>query len=53
MSRTTEESDAERKRLRERARSAESVDERREAIRRLATLDRERNRDTYDKLADE
>lgn len=52
MSRTTDEQ-TERERLRERAREADTEDERREAIRRLAALDRERNRDTYEKLADE
>lgn len=31
----------------------DAEDERREAIHRLAALDRERNRDTYDELADE
>lgn len=53
MSQPTEEMKAERKRLREQARTAENADERREAIRRLAALDRERNRDTYEKLARE
>lgn len=48
-----QERNAERKRLREVVRTAESADERREAIRRLAELDRDRNRDTYDKLARE
>lgn len=53
MSRTTEEMQAERRRLREQARTAGSADERREAIRHLAELDRERNRETYDALARE
>lgn len=53
MAQTTEEMQAERKRLRDQARTAESADERREAIRRLAELDRERNRETYDSLARE
>lgn len=53
MSQPTEEMKAERKRLREQAQTAESADERREAIRRLAALERERNRDTYEKLARE
>lgn len=53
MVKTTDETEAERKRLREQARTAETADERREAIRRLAALDRECNRETYDKLAHE
>ncbi len=53
MSQTTDERRAERKRLRERARTTDDPDERRAAIRRLAALDRERNRETYDKLARE
>lgn len=53
MSLTAEEMEAERKRLRELARTAESVEERREAIRRLVELDRQRNRETYDNLASE
>lgn len=53
MSRTSDEQRTERERLRERARTADSDEERREAIRRLAALDRERNRDTYDELAHE
>lgn len=53
MSRTSDEQRTERERLREIARTAGTEDERREAIRRLAALDRERNRDTYDELARE
>lgn len=53
MSRTTDEQQTERERLRDLARTADTGEERREAIRRLATLDRERNRDTYDELAHE
>ena len=43
----------ERDRLREIARTADSKEERREAMRQLAALDRERHRDIYDKLARE
>lgn len=53
MSRTTDEQDAERERLREAVRTADGPEERRAAIRRLAALDRERNSETYDALADE
>lgn len=53
MSRSSEEIETERERLRKQARSAESPEERREAIRRLAKLDRERNAETYEKLAHE
>lgn len=53
MSRTADEQQTERERLRELVRTADTEDERREAIRRLAALDRERNRDTYDELAHE
>ena len=53
MSRSTEEIETERERLREQARSAETPEDRREAIRRLAKLDRERNPETYEKLARE
>jgi hypothetical protein len=53
MAQTSEDDRAERARLRELARTADSEAERRAAIRRLATLDRERNRDTYDQLAGE
>lgn len=53
MSQTTDEKDEERKRLREQARTADTAEERRAAIRRLAELDRERNADTYDALARE
>lgn len=53
MSRTTDEPKSERERLREQVRTAENEEERREAIRRLAALDRERNRDTYETLARE
>jgi|GEM_PF-3572394 len=49
----TDDLDAERERLREAVRTADSPEERRTAIRRLAALDRERNRETYDALADE
>jgi hypothetical protein len=42
--------DSERARLREIARSAEETEERREARRKLAALDRERHEDIYDKL---
>lgn len=52
MAETTE-GQSERARLRETARSTDDPDERREAIRRLAELDRERNHETYDQLADE
>lgn len=45
--------EAERKRLRKQACTTETADDRREAMRRLAALDRERNRNTYDKLANE
>lgn len=53
MSRPSEEVEAERERLREQARNAESPEERHKAIRRLAKLDRERNADTYETLARE
>ncbi len=53
MAEPTKEQESERARLRETARSADDPDERREAVRRLAKLDRERNRQTYDKLANE
>lgn len=53
MSRTTDEQRSERERLQEEVRTADSTDERRAVLRRLAALDRERNRETYDKLADE
>lgn len=49
----TEEMKTERQRLREKARTAERADERREAIRHLAELERKRNRETYEKLARE
>lgn len=51
MEQTSEEDRAERARLREIARTADSEAERRAAISRLAALDRERNRDTYGTLA--
>lgn len=47
------EHDSERARLREIARSAETAEERQEARRQLAALDRERHKDIYAKLADE
>lgn len=53
MAESTEEPESERAELRETARSTDDPDERREAIRRLAELDRERNRETYDELANE
>lgn len=48
---STEELEIERKRLREKARTAEHVDERRASIRRLAELERKRNRETCEQLA--
>lgn len=53
MSKPTEEVADERRRLREQARTAENAEDRRDAIRQLAALERERNRDTYEKLAEE
>ena len=53
MSRSSEEIETEREHLREQARNAESREERREAIRQLAKLDRERHAETYEKLARE
>ena len=53
MSRSSEEIETERERLREQARSAETREERQKAIRQLAKLDRERNAETYEKLARE
>ena len=53
MSRSKKEIESERERLREQARNAESQEERRDAIRRLAKMDRERNAETYEKLARE
>lgn len=53
MAESTEELENERSQLRETARSTDDPDERREAIRRLAELDRDRNRETYDELANE
>ena len=53
MSRSSEKIESERERLRDQARNAESPKERQEAIRRLAKLDRERNAETYEKLARE
>ena len=53
MAETTEEREGKRARLRETARTTDDPEERREAIRRLAELDRERNRETYDELANE
>lgn len=45
--------ETERARLRERARTAESPEERREAILRLVAIDRERHAEIYEKLARE
>ena len=53
MSQTTDERENDRERLRERARTADDPDDRLDAIRRLAALDRERNRETYESLASE
>ena len=53
MSRSRKEIESERERLREQAGKAESDEERGKAIRRLAKLDRERNAETYEKLARE
>ena len=53
MSRSSEEIETERERLREQARNAESREERRQAIRTLAKLGRERHAETYEKLARE
>ena len=53
MTQTTDERRAERERLRERALTADDPSVRREAIRQLAALERDRNRETYDRLEHE
>jgi len=53
MAQASDEEQAERERLREQARTADTEAERRAAIRQLAALDRERNRETYEALAKE
>lgn len=53
MAKTDPEYADERKRLREQIRQAESSAERREAVRRLAAIDRERHQETYEKIATE